>query len=208
MAATDGPLLILAGAGSGKTRVITHRIAHLVSTRHVPPSSVLAVTFTNKAAAEMRSRVSSLLAGENITGNPNLATFHSFCVRLLRRDEAVQLKVPFRNSNYISRQDWNRCRYGVVAHAGLAAPLDLNCIAACSICGAARDGECGEDVEPALISIFAWFGNLTHHVKGPQRRNRDGYFWIFEIFAAELLGQRLLKFGLSQTDRFNSSGER
>ena len=86
VAATDGPLLILAGAGSGKTRVITHRIAHLVSARHVPPSAVLAVTFTNKAAAEMRSRVASLLSGENVTGSPNLATFHSFCVRLLRRD--------------------------------------------------------------------------------------------------------------------------
>ena len=86
VAATDGPLLILAGAGSGKTRVITHRISHLVSARRVPPSAVLAVTFTNKAAAEMRSRVATLLVGENVTSSPNLATFHSFCVRLLRRD--------------------------------------------------------------------------------------------------------------------------
>jgi DNA helicase-2/ATP-dependent DNA helicase PcrA len=86
VAVTDGPLLILAGAGSGKTRVITHRIAHLISFKRVPPSAVLAVTFTNKAAAEMRSRVESLLSGENVTGNANLATFHSFCVRLLRRD--------------------------------------------------------------------------------------------------------------------------
>ena len=129
-------------------------------------------------------------------------------LRLLRRDEAVQLKVPFRNSNYISRQDWNRCRYGVVAHAGLAAPLDLNCIAACSICGAASDGECGEDVEPTLVRIFAGFRDLTHHVKGPKRRNGNRYFWVSQIFAAEFLSERLFKFGLSQTDRVYSSGER
>ena len=82
----EGPLLILAGAGSGKTRVITHRIAHLISRHHIPPSSILAVTFTNKAADEMRSRVAGLLESENLTSSPNLSTFHSFCVRLLRRD--------------------------------------------------------------------------------------------------------------------------
>jgi DNA helicase-2/ATP-dependent DNA helicase PcrA len=86
VACTDGPLLILAGAGSGKTRVITHRIAHLITAKYVPPSAILAVTFTNKAAAEMRSRVQSLIEGADVHGSPNLATFHSFCVRLLRRD--------------------------------------------------------------------------------------------------------------------------
>src|SRR5713226_9529301 len=83
---TEGPLLILAGAGSGKTRVITHRIAHLVSKQRIPPSAILAVTFTNKAADEMRTRVASLLESENLSSSPNLSTFHSFCVRLLRRD--------------------------------------------------------------------------------------------------------------------------
>src|SRR5712671_4227020 len=83
---TEGPLLILAGAGSGKTRVITHRIAYIVTERRVPPSAVLAVTFTNKASREMRERVSALLEDVPLDSSPNLSTFHSFCVRLLRRD--------------------------------------------------------------------------------------------------------------------------
>src|SRR5579871_1067753 len=83
---TEGPLLILAGAGSGKTRVITHRIAHIITTRRVPPSSVLAVTFTNKASREMRERVEALLEGVELQSSPIVSTFHSFCVRLLRRD--------------------------------------------------------------------------------------------------------------------------
>jgi len=81
----EGPLLILAGAGSGKTRVITQRIAHLVTAHRVPTNAILAMTFTNKAAQEMQQRVAGLLAG-NYGGTPLIATFHSFCVRLLRRD--------------------------------------------------------------------------------------------------------------------------
>lgn len=82
----EGPLLLLAGAGSGKTRVITHRIAHLIEIHHTPGPAVLAVTFTNKAADEMRQRVNSLLSNTATGSTPTVSTFHSFCVRMLRRD--------------------------------------------------------------------------------------------------------------------------
>ena len=91
----DGPLLIVAGAGSGKTKVLTSRIANLIKEKKAFPNQILAVTFTNKAAKEMQSRVSSLLKTE-ATGLPWLGTFHSICAKLLRRHApAVNLKSNF-----------------------------------------------------------------------------------------------------------------
>jgi DNA helicase-2/ATP-dependent DNA helicase PcrA len=82
--AVDGPLLIMAGAGSGKTRVLTHRIAYLIGTRRAAPWSILALTFTNKAAREMQDRVGKLVGGSG--SDIWVSTFHSMCVRMLRRD--------------------------------------------------------------------------------------------------------------------------
>jgi DNA helicase-2/ATP-dependent DNA helicase PcrA len=88
---TEGPLLIQAGAGSGKTKTLTHRIAYLISTRRASPYNILSVTFTNKAAREMRERVAVLLGEDpdNRSFMPYMGTFHSICVRILRQDGAT-----------------------------------------------------------------------------------------------------------------------
>ena len=91
----DGPVLMLAGAGTGKTKALTSRIVHLLNTHRAQPNEILAVTFTNKAAREMKNRVGNML-GHAVEGMPWLGTFHSICVKLLRRHaELVGLKSNF-----------------------------------------------------------------------------------------------------------------
>ena len=91
----EGPLLIVAGAGSGKTKVLTSRIAHIIRSHKAFSNQILAVTFTNKAAKEMQTRVSKLL-GKQVTGLPWLGTFHSISAKILRKHaEAVGLRSNF-----------------------------------------------------------------------------------------------------------------
>ena len=93
---TEGPLLVLAGAGTGKTRVLTTRIAHILATGQAWPSQILAVTFTNKAAREMKARIAGLIGEDRAEGMPWLGTFHSIGARILRRHaELVDLKTRF-----------------------------------------------------------------------------------------------------------------
>src|SRR6202795_4815211 len=82
--ATEGPLLVVAGAGSGKTRVLTHRVAHLIAAHGIKPNEILAITFTNKAAGEMRSRLPGLLGG--VARAIWILTFHAAFGRILRRE--------------------------------------------------------------------------------------------------------------------------
>jgi DNA helicase-2/ATP-dependent DNA helicase PcrA len=117
-----GPLLILAGAGSGKTRVITHRIARLIHDDRVPPSGIVAVTFTNKAAEEMRERVGAVLGGRYSLSGLTISTFHSFAVRLLRKDGQALAEVRpgfTRNFTIYDEDDQLALIKGVYRHLGL-----------------------------------------------------------------------------------------
>ena len=112
---TEGPLLVLAGAGSGKTRVITYRIAYLIEQHKARPDEILAVTFTNKAADVMRQRVEQLVPG-SLAAAPWTSTFHSFCARLLRR-EAPLLGLP-RDFSIYDDTDQERLARGLLKEFG------------------------------------------------------------------------------------------
>ncbi|MDB5186257.1 MAG: pcrA [Candidatus Saccharibacteria bacterium] len=117
---TEGPLLILAGAGSGKTKTLTHRISYMIATHRATPFNILAVTFTNKAAKEMRERVAKLL-GENPNNRsfmPYMGTFHGICVRILRQD-GEYIGVP-RNFVIFDESD----RQSAIKHASKQAMID------------------------------------------------------------------------------------
>jgi len=117
---TDGPLLILAGAGSGKTKTLTHRIAHILGSQKATPYNILAVTFTNKAAGEMRQRVARLLSenGQDRSFMPYMGTFHSICVRLLRQD-GEHIGIP---RNFVIWDEGDR--QAAVKQAGRQASVD------------------------------------------------------------------------------------
>ena len=92
---TEGPLLIFAGAGSGKTRVITNRITYLIKNKNVPPQNILAVTFTNKAANEMKERVGKMLNDNELSKKLTISTFHSLCLKILKIEHA---KIDYPNN--------------------------------------------------------------------------------------------------------------
>src|SRR5436853_842879 len=117
--AVSGPLLILAGAGSGKTRVITYRITYLIESAGVPPWQILAVTFTNKAAGEMKARVEAMLPPGRLTSSPLISTFHSLCVRILRRDIERMQAGYTRNFTIYDTDDQARVVRGIMKDYGI-----------------------------------------------------------------------------------------
>ena len=158
---TEGPVLLLAGAGSGKTRVVCARVAHLILDKGVSPDSILAVTFTNKAANEMRERVGKLLdsAGWLASRLPRVSTFHSFCVRLLRQYGAPlkEVRKGFdTNFSILDDSDQiklvNDARREICPHAGIKARSVLSAISLHKNGG--RMGELGErgDIDAETVN--------------------------------------------------------
>jgi len=162
---TEGPLLILAGAGSGKTRVITHRVAHLVEAGGVRPESILAVTFTNKAAGEMKERVEKLLAGHREragrAGAPLISTFHALCVRVLRRDIEKLGRGYTRSFTIYDADDQQRLLRGCIKDVGLDDKQLLPRAAQSAISAAKNRGE-----DPQLYASKTEYGDARREAIG------------------------------------------
>jgi DNA helicase-2/ATP-dependent DNA helicase PcrA len=158
-AITEGPVLILAGAGSGKTRVITYRIAHLIETVGVRPENILAVTFTNKAAGEMKERINKLLASYYATGSrsgaPLLSTFHSLCVRILRRDIERLGQGYTRSFTIYDSDDQQKLIRGILKDMGYGDDRQISPRAVQSAISAAKNR--GED--PQLYAAKSEYGD-------------------------------------------------
>jgi DNA helicase II / ATP-dependent DNA helicase PcrA len=120
---TSGPLLIIAGAGSGKTRVITSRIAYLLSNNSVPASQIIALTFTNKAALEMKERIAKLVGTEQTL--PFVGTFHAYCVRLLKQYAALR-NTPF--GGILDTDDQHKLIKAILTKHGLHKQLNINSV--------------------------------------------------------------------------------
>lgn len=149
---TSGPLIVLAGAGSGKTKMLTSRIAYLIDVKKVAPYSVLAVTFTNKAAHEMRERVLKLLGESSMLGTPEIGTFHSVCVRILRREMG---RTPF-TQQFVIYDDSDQLALikAVIAKLG----IDDKAFSPKAMQGAINRAKCDavepDDMQPAAHNIF------------------------------------------------------
>src|SRR5512133_2888357 len=192
---TAGPVLILAGAGSGKTRVITYRIAHLIEDLGVQPDRILAVTFTNKAAGEMGERVAQLVGGRTLA-QPWISTFHSFCVRVLRRDiEALRIPPAEERSTPQGTQG-KHGGHGYTKDFAIYDESDQQMVVKAAI---RRLGIDDKQVKPsAVLSRISWAKN---HMMDPQEVYLNStdpvgerVAQIFEIYRQELRKANALDF--------------
>src|ERR1044072_8369274 len=176
---TEGPLLILAGAGSGKTRVIAHRIAYLIAEKKVPYWNILAVTFTNKAADEMRQRVQRLLHTQERSSLPLVSTFHSLCVRILRQDiEKLNDKYTRRFTIY-DQDDSIRLIKGCIRDLGFDEKYLAPRATQSTISSAKNHGE-----EPTAFAARAEY----------QDERRAAMAKVYEMYEARLHGNNALDF--------------
>jgi DNA helicase-2/ATP-dependent DNA helicase PcrA len=174
---TEGPVLLLAGAGSGKTRVITFRIAQMVEDG-VRPDSILAVTFTNKAAGEMKERVEKLLEGKPRQSSPLLSTFHSLCVRILRRDIEKLGRGYTRAFTIYDSDDQQKLLRGCIKDCGFDDKQITARLAQTSISGSKNRGE---DPDTAAL-------------KGEADPKRAAIARVYALYEQRLLSSNALDF--------------